>query len=96
MTPFKHILPPGTDFMARLQEQLKYFVHNKISTDKMWQNVRVFLSGHQVSEHGTLLFLPLLSYWGFVTASVSSACTKYVSLTDPRGRRTQDHGVHSL
>lgn len=39
----------GTDFMARLQEQLKYFVHNKLSTDKLWQNVKVYLSGHEVS-----------------------------------------------
>ncbi|XP_053293486.1 5'-3' exoribonuclease 1 [Pleuronectes platessa] len=45
-------ITPGTDFMARLQEQLKYFVHNKISTDKMWQNVRVFLSGHQTPGEG--------------------------------------------
>ena len=34
--------------MARLQEQLKYFVHNKLSTDKLWQNVNVYLSGHEV------------------------------------------------
>lgn len=34
--------------MARLQEQLKYFVHNKLSTDKMWQKVKVYLSGHEV------------------------------------------------
>lgn len=40
--------PVGTDFMTRLQEQLEYFVHNKLSTDKLWQNVRVYLSGHEV------------------------------------------------
>lgn len=40
----------GTDFMARLQEQLKYFVHNKLSTDKSWQGVNVYLSGHEVSS----------------------------------------------
>lgn len=34
--------------MARLQEQLEYFVHNKLSTDKLWQNVKVYLSGHEV------------------------------------------------
>lgn len=34
--------------MVRLQEQLKYFVHNKLSNDKLWQNVRVYLSGHEV------------------------------------------------
>uniref|UniRef100_A0A8C4E932 5'-3' exoribonuclease 1 n=1 Tax=Dicentrarchus labrax TaxID=13489 RepID=A0A8C4E932_DICLA len=45
-------ITPGTDFMARLQEQLKYFVHNKLSTDKLWQNVRVYLSGHETPGEG--------------------------------------------
>uniref|UniRef100_A0A3Q1GQX5 5'-3' exoribonuclease 1 n=1 Tax=Acanthochromis polyacanthus TaxID=80966 RepID=A0A3Q1GQX5_9TELE len=45
-------ITPGTDFMARLQEQLKYFVHNKLSNDKLWQNVRVYLSGHETPGEG--------------------------------------------
>ena len=35
--------------MTRLQEQLKYFVVNKMSTDRLWHGVRVYLSGHEVS-----------------------------------------------
>lgn len=46
---FSCLTTVGTDFMARLQEQLKYFVHNKLSTDKSWQGVNVYLSGHEVS-----------------------------------------------
>lgn len=30
-------ITPGTEFMARLHEQLKYFVSVKISTDPLWQ-----------------------------------------------------------
>lgn len=45
-------ITPGTVFMARLQEQLKYFVHNKLSTDKMWQKVKVYLSGHETPGEG--------------------------------------------
>ncbi|KAG7525653.1 5-3 exoribonuclease 1 [Solea senegalensis] len=45
-------ITPGTEFMARLQEQLKYFVHNKLSTDRLWQNVRVYLSGHETPGEG--------------------------------------------
>uniref|UniRef100_A0A7N9ARZ1 5'-3' exoribonuclease 1 n=1 Tax=Mastacembelus armatus TaxID=205130 RepID=A0A7N9ARZ1_9TELE len=45
-------ITPGTDFMARLQEQLKYFVHNKLSTDKLWQKVKVYLSGHETPGEG--------------------------------------------
>ncbi|XP_049332694.1 5'-3' exoribonuclease 1 isoform X2 [Astyanax mexicanus] len=45
-------ITPGTEFMARLQEQLKYFVHSKLSTDRMWQGVRVYLSGHETPGEG--------------------------------------------
>ncbi|CAB1317627.1 unnamed protein product, partial [Coregonus sp. 'balchen'] len=41
-------ITPGTDFMARLQEQLKYFVNSKLSTDNAWQGVNVYLSGHEM------------------------------------------------
>lgn len=36
--------------MAKLQEQLDYFVHMKISTDPLWQKTQVILSGHQVNN----------------------------------------------
>ena len=35
--------------MVRLQEQLKYFVVKKITTDSMWRGLRIYLSGHEVS-----------------------------------------------
>jgi len=38
----------GTEFMAKLHEQLKYFVAKKVSTDRLWQGVRIYLSGHEV------------------------------------------------
>lgn len=41
-------ITPGTVFMARLQEHLKYFVVNKITTDKLWQDCKIILSGHEV------------------------------------------------
>ncbi|XP_069474375.1 5'-3' exoribonuclease 1 isoform X2 [Ambystoma mexicanum] len=45
-------ITPGTDFMARLHEHLKYFVNMKISTDKSWQGVSVYLSGHETPGEG--------------------------------------------
>ncbi|KAG5847732.1 hypothetical protein ANANG_G00129340 [Anguilla anguilla] len=45
-------ITPGTEFMARLQEQLKYFVHSKLSTDRSWQGVSVYLSGHETPGEG--------------------------------------------
>lgn len=41
-------ITPGTVFMARLHEQLQYFVVDKISNDVLWQNCKVILSGHEV------------------------------------------------
>lgn len=41
-------ITPGTVFMARLHDQLKYFVSSKISTDAKWKDVKVILSGHEV------------------------------------------------
>ena len=35
--------------MCKLHEQLKYFVNKKMSSDPAWQEVKVILSGHDVS-----------------------------------------------
>ena len=45
-------ITPGTPFMCRLNEQLQYFVTMKISTDSLWQNVTVILSGHETPGEG--------------------------------------------
>ncbi|KAI9760654.1 MAG: hypothetical protein M4579_001518 [Chaenotheca gracillima] len=45
-------ITPGTDFMARLTEQLKYFVNKKVSEDVDWQGVEIVLSGHEVPGEG--------------------------------------------
>ena len=38
----------GTEFMVKLHEQLQFFVASKVSTDRLWQGVRIYLSGHEV------------------------------------------------
>ncbi|XP_045446077.1 5'-3' exoribonuclease 1 [Melitaea cinxia] len=45
-------ITPGTVFMARLHDQLKYFIKEKISTDPLWSNVKVILSGHETPGEG--------------------------------------------
>ncbi|KAG8980952.1 hypothetical protein FRB90_007374, partial [Tulasnella sp. 427] len=45
-------ITPGTPFMARLSEQLKYFVNKKISEDSDWRGIQVILSGHEVPGEG--------------------------------------------
>jgi len=38
--------------MHRLQQHLTYFVTNKISTDALWEGVKVILSGHETPGEG--------------------------------------------
>ncbi|PLW58081.1 hypothetical protein PCANC_04147 [Puccinia coronata f. sp. avenae] len=45
-------ITPGTPFMARLHEKLKYFLNKKVSEDPAWQEVQVILSGHDVPGEG--------------------------------------------
>ncbi|KAG6460817.1 hypothetical protein O3G_MSEX012236 [Manduca sexta] len=45
-------ITPGTVFMARLHDQLRYFVKQKISSDPLWAQVKVILSGHETPGEG--------------------------------------------
>ena len=45
-------ITPGTEFMAKLTQQLKYFINKKVSEDLDWQGVEVVLSGHEVPGEG--------------------------------------------
>lgn len=51
--PFdSNCITPGTEFMARLTQQLKYFIAKKVSEDIDWQRCDVVLSGHEVPGEG--------------------------------------------
>lgn len=51
--PFdSNCITPGTAFMAKLSEQLRYFVNKKISEDTDWQGCEIVLSGHEVPGEG--------------------------------------------
>ncbi|PHH87800.1 hypothetical protein CDD83_8386 [Cordyceps sp. RAO-2017] len=51
--PFdSNCITPGTEFMAKLSQQLRYFVNKKISEDTEWQGCEVVLSGHEVPGEG--------------------------------------------
>lgn len=55
-------ITPGTPFMARLQEELKYFVQVKISNDPLWQDCRVILSGHETPGEGEHKIMEYIRY----------------------------------
>lgn len=51
--PFdSNCITPGTDFMAKLTRQLKYFINKKITEDSDWQGCEIVLSGHEVPGEG--------------------------------------------
>ncbi|CCF57300.1 hypothetical protein KAFR_0C03080 [Kazachstania africana CBS 2517] len=51
--PFdSNAITPGTEFMAKLTKNLKYFIHDKISNDSKWREVDVIFSGHEVPGEG--------------------------------------------
>ncbi|OAQ77387.1 exonuclease Kem1 [Purpureocillium lilacinum] len=51
--PFdSNCITPGTEFMAKLSLQLRYFVNKKVSEDSDWQGCEVVLSGHEVPGEG--------------------------------------------
>ncbi|KAI6039713.1 exonuclease II [Pisolithus marmoratus] len=45
-------ITPGTEFMAKLSDQLRYFINKKITEDADWREVEVVLSGHEVPGEG--------------------------------------------
>ena len=44
--------------MANLDEQLRYFINVKITTDPLWEGVDIHLSGHLVS----VSYIPIYIY----------------------------------
>ncbi|CAF0749442.1 unnamed protein product [Adineta steineri] len=55
-------ITPGTQFMANLHEQLKYFVHVKLTTDPLWEGVDVHLSGHLTPGEGEHKIMDYIRY----------------------------------
>lgn len=45
-------ITPGTEFMAKVTENLKFYINQKVSTDANWQNIDIILSGHEVPGEG--------------------------------------------
>ena len=51
--PFdSNCITPGTPFMARLSEHLRFYVLKKQTEDPLWQKATVILSGHEVRGEG--------------------------------------------
>ena len=47
-----NVITPGTPFMGRLAEALKFYVRKKQNTDKGWKNIKVIVSDASVPGEG--------------------------------------------
>lgn len=47
-----NVITPGTPFMIRLADYLRFYIRKRISTDKAWQNIRVIFSDASVPGEG--------------------------------------------
>lgn len=45
-------ITPGTEFMAKVSDYLKYFIRKKVKEDPQWQHLTVIFSGHEVPGEG--------------------------------------------
>ena len=61
--------------MCRLNEQLQYFVTMKISTDSLWQDVTVILSGHETPGEGEHKIMDFIRH-GKCIVFLSLVCKK--------------------
>eukprot|EP00529_Nitzschia_sp_RCC80_P006714 CAMPEP_0113505620 /NCGR_PEP_ID=MMETSP0014_2-20120614/35426_1 /TAXON_ID=2857 /ORGANISM="Nitzschia sp." /LENGTH=1609 /DNA_ID=CAMNT_0000400969 /DNA_START=116 /DNA_END=4945 /DNA_ORIENTATION=- /assembly_acc=CAM_ASM_000159 len=45
-------ITPGTEFMARVSETIKYFIRKKIKEDPIWRDLKIIFSGHELPGEG--------------------------------------------
>jgi 5'-3' exoribonuclease 1 len=51
--PFdSNCITPGTPFMGRLSEVIKFYIQRKIKDDQAWRDVEIIFSGHEVPGEG--------------------------------------------
>jgi 5'-3' exoribonuclease 2 len=47
-----NVITPGTPFMLRLAEFIRFYIRKRINTDKAWQNIRVIFSDASIPGEG--------------------------------------------
>ena len=45
-------ITPGTEFMARVSDTIKYLIRKKLKEDPLWRNLNIIFSGHEVPGEG--------------------------------------------
>lgn len=45
-------ITPGTEFLAKVSETIKYFIRKKLKEDPSWRNLKIIFSGHELPGEG--------------------------------------------
>jgi len=45
-------ITPGTEFMDRVSNCIKYMIRKKIKEDPLWRNLKIIFSGHEIPGEG--------------------------------------------
>lgn len=45
-------ITPGTEFMSRVSDTIKYFIRKKLKEDPLWKNLKIVFSGHEIPGEG--------------------------------------------
>jgi len=45
-------ITPGTEFMEKVSNCIKYFIRMKVKEDPLWRNLKVIYSGHEIPGEG--------------------------------------------
>lgn len=65
-------ITPGTAFMARLGDHLRFFIRHKMATDPVWQRPRIIFSGAAISVWGWMPSGPAEGRWRDKSRCVST------------------------
>ena len=76
-------ITPGTEFLLRISECIRYFIRKKIKEDPLWKNLSVIFSGPEVPGEGehkvSFTERPGVVILGFVLTFIVAALTNPIS-----------------
>jgi 5'-3' exoribonuclease 1 len=83
-------ITPGTPFMARLDQHIKFFIRSKMARDPEWNKIRIVLSGYDVpgeGEHKIMEFIRLQ------VVSCSTAVLHFERYVNRKGHLSKAEGL---